>query len=193
MERFDLRHIVSEQQELIIQVKPAATVRETYFEGKKQSRLGNRSRVRLGSGSDTGDASIANSRINREGGNKEPEVDEETVNESTVEGASAEGQSIESSLFTEAFESASVASAELRIRDILSEQLLSIEARKERERQERLLQEQEATSKFLVTHNFNEYGEPVFESRETPINPAEKYIPIAFVKKQSSQEEILYR
>ena len=124
---------------------------------------------------------------------RDRDLDEATAGEGSVEGASVEGHSIESSLFTEGYDTASVASAELRIRDIISDQLLSIEAHKELERQERLLQEQEATSKFLVTHTYNEHGEQIFESRETPINPAEKFIPAAFVKKLSSQEEIFYR
>ncbi len=183
MKTFDLKHIVAEQQELLVQVQPMGTIESAMFQDMRVSAR----RIPDDSISDQ-DSVGANSHVSRsKSGRGFTDTSEDEINGNQPEG---HGSDI---VFTERIETLSVASAELQLRDILSDQLQSVEAQKERERQERLMKQEAAMTKFLVTFQHNDDGTPVFEAVETPLNKADKFIPAAYVKLISANEQIIYR
>lgn len=86
---------------------------------------------------------------------------------------------------------ANAAAAETKLRELLLHSMQAGEAR-----QEGLQIRDDLNSKFLVTFKYDEKGEKVMDLPiETKMAPVQrdKNIAIAFVKKQDSSEEIMYR
>lgn len=175
MEKNNLQKLVSEQQELLVRVRPITGVSETIF-GEKSVRPGSRARAT---------SSVAGTFSE----NEEEREDQQTVS-SSLDGGVDSGAS---AVYSDVADMASVASVENRIRDILSEQLLSVEEEKERRRNERLLAAENASSKYYLTHDYLEDGHKIFEATEAKVPHADKYIPTTFIKKSEPGDIILYK
>ena len=191
MKAFDLRHIVAEQQNLLVHVQPLERLESAMFKDVKLSARGTPNGT-------TSDPSLVVSSsldlVSRSKSNKGPAGTSENAlvnyqDDISLPRKKSEGIYTEDIIAT----SSIVISAELQLRDILSDQLQSIEAQKERERQERLMAQEASMTKYLVTFQHNEDGTPIFEAVETPLNKADKFIPAAYVKLISANEQVIYR